>query len=241
MIASRVNFSLPSRWCASRGALMRTPTSSTICSISARGSPGASMGSWAPISSTMSARVKVGLSMCAAISVMRARSSALRWCVRRSARAARCASRSRCRPRASARHCALSSAHDSDSGLVGAGRFLRGGQLRGGGFAVDDDEVVARPFAQPGRALRPRFDAVGVDAGDLGHPGVRIDGVEFEAAFGVQQVAQGGLVDDAGGFGLVVEAFGVQLTRWPSARGWRLGTMTWVCRCGSPHRDVSCW
>ena len=42
---------------------------------------------------------------------------------RRSARAAKCASRSRCRPRASARHCALRSAQDSDSGLVGRVAF----------------------------------------------------------------------------------------------------------------------
>ena len=27
-------------------------------------------------------------------------------------------------------------------------------------------------------------------------------------------------------------------TMAPSARAWRLGTMTWVCRCGSPHREA---
>ena len=78
------------------------------------------------------------------------------------------------------------------------------------GCSVDDDEVVARPFAQPRGALRPGLDVFGVDAGDLGHAGVRIDGVEFEPTLGVQQVAQGGLVDDAGGFGFVVERLGVQ-------------------------------
>jgi hypothetical protein len=68
-----------------------------------------------------------------------------------------------------------------------------------------------------------RFDAVGVDAGDVGHPGVRVDGVEFESAFGVQQVAQGGLVDDAGGFGLVVEAFGVQADQLTVCSGLSVG------------------
>ena len=71
-------------------------------------------------------------------------------------------------------------------GFGGAGGFLCGGQLCGGGCAVDDGEVVARPLAQPGGALRPRCDAVAVDAGDLGHPGVRVDGSEFEAALGMQ-------------------------------------------------------
>jgi hypothetical protein len=50
---------------------------------------------------------------------VRTASCALCGCVRRSVRAARCASRSRRRPRVSVRHCALSSAHDSDSDLPG--------------------------------------------------------------------------------------------------------------------------
>ena len=186
---------------------MRTPTLSTICSISARGSPGASMGSWAPISSTMSARVKVGLSMCAAISAMRATvECAARVCAAFGARREVCVAVQAQAARVGA-PLRFEVGPRQRFGLGRAGGFLCGGQLRGGGCAVDDDEVVARPFAQPGGALRPRFDAVGVDAGDLGHPGVRIDGVEFEAALGVQQVAQGGLVDDAGGFGLVVAGF----------------------------------
>ena len=63
MIASSVNFSCPSRSCASRGALTRTPMVSTMPSMSARGSPAASTGSCAPTSSTMSARVNAALSM----------------------------------------------------------------------------------------------------------------------------------------------------------------------------------
>ena len=39
---------------------------------------------------------------------------------------------------------------------------------------------------------------------------MRIDRVKFESALGVQQMAQSGLVDDAGGLGLVIQAFGVQ-------------------------------
>ena len=39
-----------------------------------------------------------------------------------------------------------------------AGGFLRRRQLRGGGFPVDHDQIVARPFAQPGGAPRPRRD-----------------------------------------------------------------------------------
>ena len=90
-------------------------------------------------------------------------------------------------------------------GLGGPRRFLRGGQLRRGGFTVDDDEVVFGPFPQSGRSLRPRLNACRSDAGDFGHAGMLVDGLPFEAALGVQHVAQGGLVDDPGGLGFVIQ------------------------------------
>ena len=66
-----------------------------------------STGNQAPINSTMSARVIAALSIRAAISTRRARSSARRAARCRSARALYCAARSNTRPRASARHCCL--------------------------------------------------------------------------------------------------------------------------------------
>jgi hypothetical protein len=52
---------------------------------------------------------------------------------------------------------------------------------------------------------------------------VWVDGVEFEAALGVQQATQRRLVDDAGGFGLVVEAFGVQADQASVCSGLTVG------------------
>ncbi|CPY27262.1 Uncharacterised protein [Mycobacteroides abscessus] len=94
-------------------------------------------------------------------------------------------------------------------GLGGPRRFLRGRQLRGGRLTVDDDQVVFGPFPQPRRTLRPRLDARRGDAGDLGHAGMLIDALPLEAALGVQLVTQGGLVDDPGGLGFVVQRLGV--------------------------------
>jgi hypothetical protein len=54
---------------------------------------------------------------------------------------------------------------------------------------------------------------------------VWIDRVPLEATFGVQFVSQGGLVDDAGGFGFVVQGFRVeadQLAVSAGAGGWAL-------------------
>ena len=69
--------------------------------------------------------------------------------------------------------------------------------------------LFSRPFPQPGGALRPCLDAVLVYPGDLGHPGVLIDRVPFEAPLGVQFVAQHGLVDDPGGLGFVIQRLGI--------------------------------
>ena len=210
MIASRVNFSWPSRWCDSRGALMRTPTSSTICSIIARGSPAASMGSCAPMSSTMSARVNVGL-IDVRCHLGDARSRRVRCAaVCGVRRAPRCARRGpECRPRASARHCSLRSAHASSSGLAGRVAFCAAASCA----AVGSPSMTARLLRAHSRSRVERRDHAlmlsRVDAGDLGHPGVRVDRGEFEAALGVQQMPQGGLVDDAGGFGFVIQGFGV--------------------------------
>ena len=52
---------------------------------------------------------------------------------------------------------------------------------------------------------------------------MRIDRVEFEAALGVQQMAQGGLVDDAGGLGLVIQALGVQADQLAVCSGLAVG------------------
>jgi hypothetical protein len=101
--------------------------------------------------------------------------------------------------------------------------LLRGRQLRGGRFPVDDNQVVARPFAQPGRALRPRLDARLGDAGDLSHPGMLIDGRPLESTLGVQFVPQHRLVDDAGGFGLVVQRLRVEGHQLPVGAGLAVG------------------
>ena len=134
-------------------------------------------GSSAPTSSTRSARVNALLSMRA---TTRASARAVSQHARRGApRAARFEVRravefqtariARAIPR-------LSSAHGLRFGLGGPGGFLRGRELLRGRFAVDDDQVVARPFPQPGGAPRPRLEALFGDAGDLGHPGTLVDG-----------------------------------------------------------------
>ena len=115
------------------------------------------------------------------------------------------------------------------------GGFLRGGQLRGGGFP----STTTRLLRAHSRSRVERCDQdliqSGVDAGDLGHPGMRVDSVELKAALGVQQVAQGGLVDDAGGLGLVIRLL-ESTTSWPSARAWRLGTIRGCAGAGHPAR-----
>jgi hypothetical protein len=83
------------------------------------------------------------------------------------------------------------------------GRFLRGRQLLRARRTIDDDQIVVRPVPQAGGTLRPRLNAFLGDCGDLGHPGKRIHRSPFHAELGVQLVAQGGLIHDAGGFGFV--------------------------------------
>ena len=172
----------------------------------------------------MSARVNAGLSMRAAISAMRARSSAPRCAGAPSRRApAKCASRSSAQAARIGAPLLLELLPGQRLGFGGAGGLLRGRQLRGGGLAVDDHQVVLGPLPQPGGALRPRFDAVLVDAGDLGHPGVRIDRVPLESTFGVQLMTQHGLVDDPGGFGFVVQRFGVDANQLTVCAGLAIG------------------
>ena len=87
-----------------RGALTRTPMWSTICSMSARGSPARRWAVGADQFDHVGARERRLVDV-RRHSAMRARSSALRGCARRSARAAKCASRSsadRARRRATA-------------------------------------------------------------------------------------------------------------------------------------------
>ena len=52
---------------------------------------------------------------------------------------------------------------------------------------------------------------------------MRIDRVELKPALGVQQMAQGGLVDDAGGLGLVIQALGVQADQLAICSGLAVG------------------
>ena len=88
-------------------------------------------------------------------------------------------------------------------------RFLRGGQLLCGRLTIDDDQVVMRPFPHPRGTLRPRLEAPRGDTGDFGHPRKRVHRSPFHAQLGVQLVAQGGLIHDAGGFGFVIQRLGV--------------------------------
>ena len=69
---------------------------------------------------------------------------------RRAARAAKCASRSSSRPRASARHCSLSAAHASDSGLAGRVAFCAAAVCAARRLAVDDHQIVASPIPAAG-------------------------------------------------------------------------------------------
>jgi hypothetical protein len=75
-------------------------------------------------------------------------------------------------------------------GFGGAGGLLRCRQLCGGGFPVDHDEIVPRPFAESGGAPRPHRDGLFGDVGDFGHPRMRVHRGPFEAALDVQFVAQ---------------------------------------------------
>jgi hypothetical protein len=93
--------------------------------------------------------------------------------------------------------------------LRGPGGFLRGRQLLRGGLSVDDDQVVVRPFPQPRGAPRPRLKTLRADGGDLGHPGVLVDGCPLRPDASVQLMAHHGLIDHAGGFGFVVQRLGV--------------------------------
>ena len=90
-------------------------------------------------------------------------------------------------------------------GFGRAGGFLRGRQLRRGQRLVDDVQVVGGPFAQLSGAPRPGGDGVAVDAGQLGHPGRRVDGRPFQAQGVVEFAAQGGLIDHPGRAGFVIQ------------------------------------
>ena len=61
------------------------------------------------------------------------------------------------------------------------------------------------------------------DAGDLGHPGVRVHRVPFHAPFGVQLVAQHRLVNHAGSLSFVIQRLGIQRHQDPVGAGLAVG------------------
>ena len=105
-------------------------------------------------SSTRSARVNAGLSMCATMRTSRARSSSIRGAARRAARASRCAVRSSLRPRASARQSSLSPAHDFDSGLAGRVAFCAAASC----WAVGSPSTTTRLLCAHWRSRVERCD-----------------------------------------------------------------------------------
>ena len=149
--------------------------------------------------------MNAALSICSAAARMRAVSKGVRAAVRRAARAASKAARSRCRPRASARHCSTSCVQASSSGLVGRVAFCAAASCA----AVNGWSTSCRLWAAHSRSWVERRDQAVmvslIDAGQLGHPGRRVDGRPFQAQGLVQFAAQGGLIDHPGRAGFVIQ------------------------------------
>jgi hypothetical protein len=78
----------------------------------------------------------------------------------RSARASWCAARSSCRPRASARHCSLSSSHAKDSGFDGRVAFCAAANWAG----VGSPSTTTRFWAAHSRSRMERWDHAMIDS-----------------------------------------------------------------------------
>ena len=156
-------------------------------------------------------------------------------------RASLCAARSISNPRASARHCSVIRPTSCDSAFAGRVAFCAVASCCALGSPSTTTRLSRAHSRSSTGALRPGPDTALGDPGDLSHARALIDN-PFRPDLGVQLVAHNSLVDDAGALwprGTAIWSRSTPIS--PSARACRLGTRTWVCRCGSPHRDVSCW
>jgi hypothetical protein len=118
-------------------------------------------------------------------------------------------------------------------GFGRAGGLLRGGQLRLGGLcAIDQHEIVSRPFPQLRGAARPCRDRRRGDAGHLRLAGGRINRCPLHANRAVELAAQCGLINHPGGARLVIERRAIN--RHQPAVGARLAV-------GDDHVSVQVW
>ena len=175
----------------------------------ARASPGASTGSSAPTSSTRSARVNAALSI-SRHHAPQPRAAAACARLRGAQRAPPDARRGPGADRAHRRATPVAAAaHDVDSGLAGRVAFCAAANCCALGAPSTTTRLLRAHSRSRRGAPRPRLDVLLGDAGDLGHPGKRVHRRPFHAQLGVQLAAQGGLIDDSGGFGFVKQRLGI--------------------------------